>query len=62
MRTIFTIIFLIIIGFDIFMVTPFGAFWTISNLEDDKPCYGLIIMFIMTPIAMVIGGCLGIIK
>ena len=62
MRTILTIIFLIIIGFDVFMVTPFGAFWMINNLEDHKPCYGIIIMLILTPIAMIIGCCLGIIK
>jgi len=62
MRTILTIIFLAVVGFDVFMVTPFGAFWIMDNLDDGKPCYGIIIAFIITPVAMIIGCYLGIVK
>lgn len=62
MRTFLTIIFLAVVGFDFFMATPFGAFWMMDNLDNGKPCYGIIIAFIITPIAMIIGCYLGIVK
>lgn len=62
LNKILTIIFFGIILFDIFMVTPFGAAWTMKNLDEDKPCYGIIIAFLSAIPLMFIGGFLGFIK
>ena len=59
MKTFFTIIFLMTILFDFFMVTPFGVYWTMKNLDEGKPCYGIIIMFITAIPMMIIGSFLG---
>ena len=59
MKTFFTIIFLMTILFDIFMVTPFGVYWIMKNLDEGKPCYGIIIMFITAIPMMIIGSFLG---
>lgn len=56
MKTIMSIIFFTIALFDIFMVSPFGATWTFKNLDEGKPCYGILIMFI-TSIPLVFIGC-----
>ena len=62
MKTAMTIIFVAILLFDIFMVTPFGAMWTFKNMDEGKPCYGMLIVF-GTVIPMMLIGCyLGIIK
>lgn len=61
MKTALLIIFLIILLFDIFMVTPFGVMWTIKNLDEGKPCYGILIMFITAIPLMLIGSYLGIV-
>lgn len=60
--TIFTIIFIGFIGFYAFMITPFGVMWTMKNMDDGKPCYGMIIMFISVVPVTIIGLCLGFIK
>ena len=57
-----TIIFTVIVLFDIFMVTPFGAMWTFKNMDEGKPCYGTLIMFVTIVPLMFIGCYLGIIK
>lgn len=62
MRTAMTIIFVIIILFDIFMVTPFGAMWTFKNRDEGKPCYGVLITLGTIIPLMIIGCYLGIIK
>ena len=62
MKTAMTIIFTIIILFDIFMITPFGAMWIFKNLDEGKPNYGILIMFITAIPLMLIGCYLGIIK
>ena len=62
MKTFFTIIFFMNILFDLFMITPFGVYWTIKNLDEGKPCYGIIIMFVTAIPMMFIGCYLGIIK
>ena len=54
MTTILTIIAVIIILFDVFMVTPFGAIWTFNCLDKGKPCYGIIIAFISSIPLMII--------
>ena len=61
MTTILTIIFALFIAFYVFMVTPFGAFWTMANMDEGKPCYGIIIMFVSIIPVMIIGSILGII-
>lgn len=61
MKTIMLVIFIIILLFDIFMVTPFGVMWTCKNLDDGKPCYGILIMFITVIPLMLIGCYLGIV-
>ena len=61
MTIILTIAFLLIVAFDLFMVTPFGVFWTMSNIDDGKPCYGIIIAFATAIPAVIIGAVLGII-
>ena len=62
MKTAMTIIFIAIVLFDIFMVTPFGVMWTLKNMDDDKPCYGILITFVTIIPLMFIGCYLGIIK
>ena len=62
MKTIMTIIFTAIVLFDIFMATPFGAIWTFKNLDEGKPCYGILIMFGTSIPLMIVGCYLGIIK
>lgn len=62
MKTVMLIIFFAILLFDIFMASPFGAMWTLKNLDDDKPCYGILIMFVTAIPMMFIGGYLGIIE
>lgn len=62
MRTIFTSIFLINLAFDVFMITPFGAYWTMKNMDENKPCYGIIIAFTSAIPMMIIGAFLGYIE
>lgn len=62
MKTAMTIIFTAIVLFDIFMVTPFGVMWTLKNMDDNKPCYGILITFVTIIPLMFIGRYLGIIK
>lgn len=62
MKTAMTIIFTVIVLFDIFMVTPFGAMWTLKNRDEGKPCYGILIVFVTIIPVMIIGCYLGIIK
>ena len=62
MTTVLTIIFILILAFDAFMITPFGAGWTMKNLDEGKPCYGMIAMFISVIPFLVIGSILGFIK
>ena len=60
MTTVLKIIFVLIIAFDFFMVTPFGAYWTMKNLDDGDYCYGIIIMFVTAIPLMIIAGVLGL--
>ena len=62
MTNVLTTIFILILSFDVFMVTPFGARWTLKNLDEGKPCYGMIAMFISIIPFLVIGSVLGFIK
>lgn len=62
MKTVMLIIFSTIALFDIFMVTPFGVMWMLKNLDEGKPCYGVLIMFVTAIPLMLIGCYLGIIK
>lgn len=62
MTTVLTIIFFLILSFDVFMVTPFGVLWTMKNLDEGKPCYGMITLFIFIIPLLVIGDILGFIK
>lgn len=62
MTTVLTIIFILILSFDVFMITPFGVMWTLKNRDDGKPCYGMIALFISIIPLMVIGSVLGFIK
>lgn len=57
---ILKIIFVLIIAFDFFMVTPFGVYWTMKNLDDGDYCYGIIIMFVTAIPLMIIAGVLGL--
>lgn len=62
MTTILTIIFFLILAFDIFMVTPLGAQWTWKSLDEGKTCYGIIAVFVSAIPLLIIGGVLGFIK
>ena len=62
MTTALTIIFILILAFDLFMITPFGAWWMWKNMDEDKPCYGIIAVFISIIPLLVIGSILGFIK
>jgi len=46
MLIILRLIAIVIIAFDIFMVSPFGIFWMMDNMDEHKPCYGVIFMFV----------------
>jgi len=55
MEKILTIIALIIILFDFFMVTPWGCFWVMKCYDDDKPIYGIIIMLVtLIPLSIIL--------
>ena len=58
MTTILTIIFGMIVAFDIFMASPFGMIWTLKNLDAGKPCYGVIIVFVSAIPLLIIGSIL----
>ena len=60
MTTILTIIFYLIIAFDAFMATPFGVIWTRKNMDEGKPCYGMIAVFASVIPLMIIGTILKI--
>lgn len=62
MKTFFSIIFIAMVIFDFFMVTPLGAYWTMKNLDEGKPCYGMIFLFATIIPMMIIGCALGFIK
>lgn len=62
MRIVLTIIFWAILLFDMFMITPFGVWWTSDNYDEGKPCYGILIMFLTAIPLMIIGLYLGIIQ
>ena len=62
MTTVLTIIFILILSFDLFMITPFGAWWMWKNMDEGKPCYGIIAVFISIIPLLVIGSILGFIK
>lgn len=62
MTTALTIIFILILAFDVFMVMPFGARRTLKHLDEGKPCYGMIALFISIIPLLVIGSVLGFIK
>ena len=62
MRPVLTIIFWTIFLFDMFMASPFGAWWTWNNLDEGKPCYGILIVFLTAIPLMIIGLYLGIIQ
>lgn len=62
MTTVLTIIFILILAFDVFMITPFGVMWALKNHDDGKPCYGMIALFISIIPLLVIGSILGFIK
>ncbi len=62
MTTVLTIIFILILVFDLFMVTPFGARRTLKHLDEGKPCYGMIALFVSIIPLLVIGAVLGFIK
>ena len=60
MTTILKIIFILIIAFDFFMVTPFGVCWIMKNLDEGKCCYGIIITCVTTIPLMIIAETLGL--
>lgn len=62
MTIILTIIFILILAFDFFMITPFGARWTWKSFDEGKPCYGIIAVFISAIPLLIIGALLGFIK
>lgn len=62
MKTAMLIIFSAILLFDFFMATPFGVMWTFKNLDEGKPCYGILTMFVTAIPLMLIGLYLGIIN
>lgn len=60
MRTIGYIFFFAIIGWDVFLASPFGLAFTIWELDTkNHPAWGMIIGFILTVPAMIIGSMLG---
>ena len=61
MKTFFTIIFFAVVCFDFFMVTPFGVFWTMKDLDEGKSARGMILAFVLTLIVMIIGSFIGLI-
>jgi hypothetical protein len=45
MENLFTIYMVIYVLFLVFMGSPFGFYWISKNLDEGKPCYGIIIAF-----------------
>lgn len=63
MITILTVIFFIGLAYDIFLITPLGVFWIMTEIDDNsKPCYSIIIMWLSVLPILVIGSYLGYIK
>ena len=60
MTTFLTIIVICYFCFAFFMLTPLGAFWIFYDLDNGKPCYGVIILFILAIPTTIILGYLGI--
>ena len=61
-KNVLTILFIVYVLYAFFMATPFGAMLIWDELDNNKPCYSIIILFILS-IPMIIIGCyLGIIK
>jgi len=60
MKTFFIIIFFAVICFDFFMMTPFGMYWTMEDLDKGKSARGIILAFVLTPITVIIGSCIGL--
>ena len=45
MENLFTFYIVIYVLFLVFMGSPFGFYWTCKNLDEGKPCYGILIAF-----------------
>ncbi len=60
MTTILTIIFVAIIAFELFAVTPFGVYFALKDLDNGKPARLLIAAFVLAIPAVVIANILGI--
>ena len=59
MKDFLTFIFAVYVLFLVFMATPFGADWIWTNLDEGKPCYGILIAFAGAIPATIIGMYLG---
>lgn len=60
MENLLLILWIIGVGFVFFMMTPFGVCWVIHDLDNGKPCYGVIIFFLIVIPLLVITKILGI--
>ena len=58
---ILTVIFFLIICFYVFMATPFGLWWTMSDLDNGRSCKGMLIIFWTILPELIIGSILGLI-
>jgi len=59
MRIVLEIIAIIIILFDVIMVTPLGAWWMMKDFDEGRPVHGIIAMFVSAVPLMVIFSILG---
>lgn len=62
MKGFLTFIFTIYVLFLVFMATPFGMGWALKDLEEGKPCYGILIAFGASIPMLFVGAYLGIFK
>jgi len=61
-KSILTVLFVIYVLYAIFMASPFGFTFTLNELDNDKPCYSIIVLFALAIPMIIIGYYLGIIK
>ena len=61
-KNILTVLFVIYVLYAIFMASPFGSTFIWNELDNDKPCYNIIVLFALAIPMMIIGCYLGIIK
>lgn len=59
MRTVFEVIAIMIILFDVFMLSPFGMKYAFNRMDKGRPVYGWIFVMVSAIPFLIIAYCLG---